>query len=677
MAARRGARAGTAANAVPATSTSLPLAHPAMITAVIAVTLLALVGVTYHLFDTDFWQHLLVGKVIWATHAVPTTQLWTWPTYGAPDVNAWAFFALIWPFWAAGGITGLFVWRWLSALVALGLLGALGRRMGGRGFAALVVVVLCVLIARLRWQIRPETLVAILFAAELWLLETARLGGRDRSLGVIAIAWIWANAHISYYLGLLVLGIYLLDALVAARGDAAAAGRARRLSIAMAGAIAISFVNPFGWRALAQPVEYFFAWRHEPVFQSIKELRPVDWADYTDSTLPELVLGWPLLILWRATRRRIDRVEIAMCAAFSVLALGTQRFIGMYAMAAMPFMMRDADAWAASRRWPAWSAAPWTRAAMVVTICVGFAAADLARLDPRTGVGVDLQHYPVRACDVMAQRGVRGRGFNNFEFGGYQAWRFWPDRSRLPFMDVHQAGTREDRRLYALTFGQPQAWRALDAEHRFDYVLTTRLRDDGNPLLDVLDADSTWALIFFDDAAALYVRRDGPLAPLARDAYRVLPAGQQALGPLGAATNADPSLRARVRAELDRAAAESPWNATAWSLLANIALADGRLDEARSLLERGLAVNPLLQRAHERLAIVALEQGRARDALAEVAAQHAIDPARPGLELLRGRAWQRLGDAARARRAYERELRRDPTQVEARDSLAALARRGA
>jgi tetratricopeptide (TPR) repeat protein len=156
----------------------------------------------------------------------------------------------------------------------------------------------------------------------------------------------------------------------------------------------------------------------------------------------------------------------------------------------------------------------------------------------------------------------------------------------------------------------------------------------------------------------------------------VVPAGVRALGPLGAATAADTALRARVRRELERQAAESPWNATALSLLANVALADGRLDVARSLLERSLRVNPLIQRAHERLAIVALEQGRPREALAEVAAQRAIDPARPGLDLLRGRAYAGLGDVAHARRAYESALRADPRSGEARDSLASLARRG-
>ena len=72
-----------------------------------------LLAVTFRLWDTDFWQHLAVGRAIWTLHGVPTTQLWRWPSYGAPDVNeSWGFSLLIWPFWQLGGVYGLFAWRW-------------------------------------------------------------------------------------------------------------------------------------------------------------------------------------------------------------------------------------------------------------------------------------------------------------------------------------------------------------------------------------------------------------------------------------------------------------------------------------------------------------------------------------------------------------------------------------
>src|SRR5262249_30032538 len=125
-------------------------APPAMIAAFVVAAACVLVTVSFKLYETDFWHHLLVGRVIWERHAVPTTQMWSWPTYGAPEANsAWAFRVLVWPFWTLGGIPGLFVWRWITTLAAFALLAATGRRMGARGFAPLVALVVCALIYRL------------------------------------------------------------------------------------------------------------------------------------------------------------------------------------------------------------------------------------------------------------------------------------------------------------------------------------------------------------------------------------------------------------------------------------------------------------------------------------------------------------------------------------------------
>src|SRR5213593_909092 len=74
------------------------------------------VSVSFRLYDPDLWQHLEVGRYLWRTHHIPHTEIWTWPSYGAPAVlPSWGFRALLWPFYAAGGVWGLYVWRWLTA----------------------------------------------------------------------------------------------------------------------------------------------------------------------------------------------------------------------------------------------------------------------------------------------------------------------------------------------------------------------------------------------------------------------------------------------------------------------------------------------------------------------------------------------------------------------------------
>jgi hypothetical protein len=627
--------------------------------------------ISFYLYDTDFWQHLLIGKVIWRLHSVPTTQLWRWPTWGAPDVNSsWGFQALIWPIWSLAGLPGVFVWRWVIALATFGVVWAVARLLHARGLAPLLVILIAALSYRQRSQVRPEALAGLLFVVQLWLLESRRHRHAPGAWWLVVVAWLWVNAHVSYVFGFLMLGIHLLDARFSS--DPRRRAQVRSLWLAAAASLAVSFVNPAGWRAVWRPFEYAIVWRHEAIFQDIGELRALEWQRNWSNALPLLVVGWPLLLLWRWRRRRFDRAEAMTCGVFTTLLLSSQRFLAPYALAGAPYIARGLDEWLATHGRPVWLGNPWGRAAVVGALCVGLAGFEYAyHPEGRYGVGIDMTRFPVSACDFMAARGVRGRGFNYFPYGGYMLWRFWPDRTRLPFMSTRPEDALPlERDLYHRAFTDPSAWRDLDSRYHFDYAL---LRRDRRPLADFLDRDTTWALVFLDDAAALYVRRAGRLAPVAEQfAYRVLPGGYARLDRLGAAATEDSMLRARVETELRRQAQVSPVNATAYLWLAEFALFEQRPADARALATVALQVNPRTRGVHECLARVALREGRPRDALAHLVAERARDAHAPRLALLFGQSYEQLGDIQRARRYGLRALRDDPADAQARRLLERL-----
>src|SRR5262245_61835535 len=315
----------------PAALSHVSLRSPAMIAAALVAAACLAFSVSCKIYDPDVWQNLVVGKAIWQLHRVPTTHLWSWPTYGEPEVNwTWGFSALIWPLWEHGGVWGLFAWRWCTTLLAFGLLWAAARAMGARGFMPLVVSVACGLVWRGRSQVRPETLAAVLLAAMMWILESRRHGGRDRTPWLVPLAWIWANAHNTYFLGLALIGMHGLDDVLARRP-------VRRLLWAGLAAVVISFVNPFGWRALWQPFDFFLHHRNEAIFRSIGEMGPIDWSIQWRG-LAILFAAWPVLALVRMRRGRRDLVEVLLCLMFSGAALGAQRFVGLYALAAAPYV---------------------------------------------------------------------------------------------------------------------------------------------------------------------------------------------------------------------------------------------------------------------------------------------------------------------------------------------------
>jgi hypothetical protein len=650
-----------------------------LVVAVTIAALCALAACTTPIHDSDVWQHLLVGKVIWQTHAIPHTQLWTWPTHGAPDVlPSWLFRALLWPFWNLGGVWGLFVWRWLTTFAAFALAHATARRMGATGVGPLLMLVWCAVLWRGRSQMRPETFAGILLMAQIWMLEYRRQQAvrpplaRDPAWGVVPIALLWANAHISYYLGFIVSGAYLLDDLLQRKR-----GRApRALALAILAAAVASLLNPFGWDALVQPLQYFTVWRHEPVYQSIGELSPIYWDVHVRDLLP-LWMGLVVVgALFRWRHRGFDAAQAVLMVVCLAQALTTQRFLGYAALTLAPFAARDMADGLGRVRWAAWLRSAPSRAALAAFACIALVTPTLAEPDIPFGFGWNPRMVPERACDWIEQHGVRGRAFNTFAHGGYLLFRFYPDPGRLPFMDIHQAGTKDIRYIYAWALQDTAAWRVLDQRYRCDWVLLPGATPGSPMLANILDRDSTWAMVFVDDEAVLWLRRDGACASLAQQyAFHYVPGGPAGIGPLGARAVRDSTLRGPISAEIERCINDSPYNARAHAFAGNLALLEARFDDARRHFDEAARQQPRELAVRERQGLAHLYAGDLAGAERAFRAARAAPGPWPEADLREGQLLAARGRREDARRAYERSLARHPELTEARDSLQAMGTR--
>ena len=599
----RAARSGAAARS-PGPAESLPpipLRHPAFLLAMAACAASLVLSASYRLYDTDLWTLLTTGRAIWE-HGIPRVDLWSWPRYGEPEVMAsWLFRWRLWPVWERG-VPALFVWRWLVVLATFALTWLAARRMGARGVLALPILAWCGLVYRLRTDLRPEILAGILFALALWILETARQRGLRRARGgdataaarpawrrlvaeprvwLIPLACAWVNAHVSWYLLFALWALYLLDG----RG-----GRPWRL---VALALAACLVNPWGWRLPWQPIEYALVWRGEPLFRAIGELQPLDWSAHVRDGLPLLLVLWAALAIRRWRVRGFDLVEIAGGVAFTAAAISSQRFLGTAALFAAPFLARDASDWAAAWR-PAALRSAWTRGGLAAAACLAVGIAEWRRPDLPLGVALDTRGLPVAACDFVARHGVRGRAMNDLHLGGYVLWRFWPDRERLPFLTTQpENASRADRDGYAAALADENGWRSLEARREFEWVLLDRHPSPGERLFDAVAADTRFVPVFMDDAAIVFVRREGRLAAVADSfAYRVVPADLERRKELIAACERDSTIRSLATREFTRQSAESPENGLSEQALGALALMDGRPDRARPHLERALKVDP-------------------------------------------------------------------------------------
>jgi tetratricopeptide (TPR) repeat protein len=297
----------------------------------------------------------------------------------------------------------------------------------------------------------------------------------------------------------------------------------------------------------------------------------------------------------------------------------------------------------------------------------------LAQRDPGLGIGITPRAQFPGVADYIERHGVHGRLFTHFHMGGYLLLRFWPER--LPFMDIHQAGTVEDQNAYVLALAREDWWRRLDGRYRFEVVALDR-HSVADSLMCFLERDPAWALVFLDDGAALYLKH-GPRSDslIAATGYALVAASKPGAGLVAARAEADTALRRRLVADLERMARSSQDNASAYSMLANMAMLDGRWELARDHLERGRRVDPALPRYHERVGLLALVQGDAPRALAAFHRELRDHPGLADLEARVGEAHLALGDTALARRQFLKELGLHPANRLARARLETIGER--
>ena len=80
---------------------------------------LAVFTVRGRLNDLDMWWHLKTGEIIWTTHTIPTTDLFSYTTnHHAWIPHEWLAQLLIYGAYRWGGYSGLMLWLcFLAALL--------------------------------------------------------------------------------------------------------------------------------------------------------------------------------------------------------------------------------------------------------------------------------------------------------------------------------------------------------------------------------------------------------------------------------------------------------------------------------------------------------------------------------------------------------------------------------
>jgi len=586
-----------------------PLGRGALLLAAAAVMAAAFLGTLVRSDDPDMFHHLALGREILRS-GLPSEEPFLYPLLHERTGPApyWLGSVVIYLSHLAFGEVGLSLLpAAVGALLAAVLLLDAAPRGARHGLVTLATALLPVALAvetyRYRAVARTEIFSALLLAWTMWAMRRFEDGRPRALLAFPAVAVLWTNLHPGTAVALAPLALLvacgvgqrlvlratgkLLPGTPSPRHAGVAAG------VLLAG-LAASALNPSPANPVVTAVRFAAAATGlgrgaatsgdvalSNVAGYVGELRgggAALWGTPVGVLIALSALA--LLLRWRTVRVR----EVLTVAAFAVLPFLAVRFAMFFAVVAAPIAARLAGELATAA--PAsFRGFPARKAAAAVLAAGAVASAPLGALAPHIGFGAGVLRgaFPVRGADYLQANGFAGRLFNSFALGGYLEWR----QVGPPFQDGRGA-TRAEDAAGALAGPLSPSFAPLDARYRFDALLVAYPGSDPvtAPLasIGIFDPDrSLWALVAFDDAGLLYLRRNGRYGELAlRDEFRHARPAVPVLTP--------PSLPAPTLAEYRRSVGEAPDCFRCRFFLGELELAygspEGALGAALPALER-------------------------------------------------------------------------------------------
>jgi hypothetical protein len=414
-------------------------------------------------YDGDSAWNLRIGTHI-LDHGLPRTEFLLSTTYGQPTIY-WEWLSQV--MYALGlrlgGLNGV-------VTVAAALVAATGVSLfailRGRGVPLLAAVGLALLgigLTSITWTARAQ-LFSLLFTvwwAE-WIWRYWR-DGNPRRLWAFPLAMsVWVNLHGGFLGGLILLGTAVAVAWLfpQRRGQA----NPRHLTLALAGSMAATLVNPWGI-GLDQHILAFFG--NPLIARYTQEYQSPDF--HSLSALLFLALALLLAGLWIWRGRGVsggasasggpEPLAVAQVGVWTALACYSVRFMPLWSLIVTPILADALLVWWRTRRTPD-EVAPTpdvpivARAAAGVRSAAEFAGGLSRRLvvtDSLVGKGIwsglailcvlvllraggalpgyttrlldahyDPRTFPVQAAQLLHARGLPpGRGFTTFDWGGY------------------------------------------------------------------------------------------------------------------------------------------------------------------------------------------------------------------------------------------------------------------
>jgi hypothetical protein len=449
--------------------------------------------------DPDLWWHLRTGELILSTHKWPTTDSYSYTSFGAPWISCeWlgdVLFATIYRLKGLQGLQALHIAMASAVVLALYGFATLRSRNSKAGFVAAAVLLP---ITWVPFNLRPQMLGYFFLVLTLAVLERFRQGKQGSIWLLPPLFLIWINTHGSWVVGLGVVVVYIVCGLFDFQGGSIEAqgwtsSQRLQLETVLMLSLATIPITPYGTELAAYPFKV--SSKYPIAIASVSEWLPLPFNSQEGKFFLVVLLGFFLLQM--ILRFRWHLAEALLLFGGIGMACLHRRFMILFVAFFIPFVAIVNGRWISS----------YNKAkdkyvinvALVIAILAGAVRYFPSNEELRERVA---KQFPVGGLEYMRKHPVPGLLFNDYRFGGYlvgSGFETFVDGRTEMFEEV---GVFHD--YMQITTLQPGALKVLEAYH----IRACLLQPD-EPLAVVLASFPNWERVYSDDVSALFVNRDG------------------------------------------------------------------------------------------------------------------------------------------------------------------------
>jgi hypothetical protein len=467
-------------------------------------------------FNQDLGRHLKLGGIIWQTHQVPTTNLFSYTNPGFPFINHhWLFEVLVYLASITIGLDALLVLKLLFLLLIVtgGLL--LARRTQSALFFAFGFIFVHMI--RGRSELRPEILSFLFTVATLFILERFEKKNSKLIYFLPLLSLIWVNSHIYFPVGIFLQGIFLADLLfrkyVKKQTPAALTKKITTLSLVTAASILVSVINPNLLKGALYPFTVFGNYgvtitENQTVFtlQAIHFVNPDFFFFYLAVFM---LLGAIYTSFWRTkfSLKHMLLVLLGLGLAFQSIRGFPYLFLISFPYVLLLCNVKASNIWIKGIN--------STLGALLIIESIMYLNGSYYALtynQHTTQLTYAQDAQP--AADFMVHHKLPQPIFNNFDIGSYLIYRGYPNYN--VFIDGRPEAYPNAffTRTYLPMQEEYKLFKKENQKYGFNTVIFSIT--DQNPrtlnFLSNITKDPQWKIVFLDKFMVILVKQDIPLS---------------------------------------------------------------------------------------------------------------------------------------------------------------------